>query len=173
MAAAGSSIDGRDNDACNRPPPDPTDTSKAIAGSKVPVAAAPPAPGKKKAPAPSSTKALVAGDPKRLPRPPAAVAKGSNQKRRRLKAAQTEKAGRNILQSLSGDGDGSVPASISGDGEREVTGEPGGRTFSQSPAGKSPAGMSPLPSLIINLLVRRTSWLNRPGGGGAPTCVNT
>ena len=64
------------------------------------MAAAPPAPGKKKAPAPSSTKALVAGDPKRLPRPPAAAAKGSNQKRRRLKAAQTEKAGRTILQSL-------------------------------------------------------------------------
>ena len=64
------------------------------------MAAAPSAPGKKKAPAPSSTKALVAGDPKRLPRPPAAAAKGSNQKRRRLKAAQTEKTGRNILQSL-------------------------------------------------------------------------
>ena len=66
------------------------------------------------------------------------------------------------------DGDGSVPASISGDGEQEVTSEPGGQNVLSVPGGDVPVAI-----FIINLLVRRTSWLNRPGGGGAPTCVNT
>jgi hypothetical protein len=70
-----------------------------VAGSKDAVKTA--AAGSKDDP---STKAIViAGDPKRLPRPPVAkaAAKAAGSKRRRLKGgASTEKAGHNTLESL-------------------------------------------------------------------------
>lgn len=60
--------------------------------------AAPYRPENKKAPPPSSTKALIPGDPKLLPRPPAK--KTSDPKRRCSKKSRTETPERNILKSL-------------------------------------------------------------------------
>jgi hypothetical protein len=88
----------RDDDVSDRPPPDPTERIKtAAAGSKL-QAASPPPPEKNKAASLPSTKAIAAGDPKRLSRPPSA--KGADPKRRRSKEPAAKKPNCSILQSL-------------------------------------------------------------------------